>query len=220
MWEKFKKHRFNYFLYSIVGMILVSPLSPPYGDTKTFPFAACFYTFAVILILGLLVESRTSFILFAVFYMGLLAINVYFYLTHFHSKETFEIIATVMHSIVLVFLLKRLLFFLFNVKKVTSDHVKGGVAIYFLMGILWGLFYRIVYYLDPGSFVISNPNGENLFYFSYVTLASLGYGDIIPTSSVTQMLAIMETTLGQIFIAVFISRLMGFRIAHELNEKG
>jgi hypothetical protein len=217
MWDKIKKHKFDYFLYSIVGMIMISPFFSAYTDKEAFPLAACFYALAVILILGMVVVNRNLFLVLAAFYLGVCVLNLSAHYFRPDWQEALGIFTDVMHCFALIVLFKKLLSFLFKIKQVSSEHVKAGIAIYFLMGILWGFLYRILFYFNPSSFIFSNPGSGNLFYFSYVTLASLGYGDITPASGIAQMLAVMEVTLAQIYIAVFISRLMGFRIAHELT---
>lgn len=170
---------------------------------------ACVYTLTVVIILGTLLKDRLQFVLSAVLYGGVFALDILFTYTGSGLKETFDLLANAMHGIVFIALFVSLLLFLFKARRVTSDHVKGGVAAYFLMGILWGLFYRSVYFFDPSAFVFSHAGNNNLFYFSYVTLATLGYGDIVPASRFTQMLATMEAMIGQVFLAVFIARLLG-----------
>jgi hypothetical protein len=216
MWERVKKHKVDYFLFGIVGMLIVSPFFSAYADKEALPLAACFYAVAIIFILRLLVENRKMFFVLAAFYLGICVVNLVLHYSRSSWGEAFSIFVDVMHCLVLIVLFKKMISILFKVKKVTSEHVKAGIAIYFLMGILWGFLYRIFFYFDPGSFVFNNPHGD-LFYFSYVTLATLGYGDIIPTTGITQMLAVMEAMLSQIYIAVFISRLIGFRIAYEMT---
>jgi hypothetical protein len=122
------------------------------------------------------------------------------------------------YFIVLILFLRRLLKQLFKTGKVTADSIKGGICIYFLLGILWGIVYRSVYHLVPGSFAVAGDMCPNLFYFSFVTLASVGYGDIVPATRLVQMLAVLEAVTGQMFLAVYIARLLGMHMAHEMKK--
>jgi voltage-gated potassium channel Kch len=80
--------------------------------------------------------------------------------------------------------------------------------------------YRMLYYFDPTAFIFQGSTAINLFYFSYVTLTTVGYGDIVPASRLAETLAFMEAVTGQIFLAVFIARLMGLHIAHVIGRQG
>ena len=72
---------------------------------------------------------------------------------------------------------------------------------------------------DPGGCQAA-PGRENLFYFSYTTLTTLGYGDIVPANRITEMLASMESIVGQVFLAVFMARLLGAHISQEGSVQG
>ncbi len=101
----------------------------------------------------------------------------------------------------------------------------GSVCLYFMIGIVWGQFYQLCDVLDPGSFILDLSKLERhgilnafersnlLNYFSYVTLSTLGYGDISPVTRLTRTLAITEAILGQIYLAILVSRLVGLHIA-------
>jgi hypothetical protein len=96
-------------------------------------------------------------------------------------------------------------------KNVNFDAVAGGVFIYGLIGVLWFFLYSMLLYLQPEPF---NKAAEgSLFYFSYITLTTIGYGDIYPISQQARVLAAMEGMSGQIFLAVFLARLVGLYIA-------
>jgi len=103
---------------------------------------------------------------------------------------------------------------LFKTSEVTADTIRGGFAVYFLLGFLWSLFFQICLLKNPAS--IYFPEGSytfsTLLYFSFTTLTTLGYGDIVPVASMVRNLAILEAVFGQIFLASFIARLIGLHI--------
>jgi len=101
-------------------------------------------------------------------------------------------------------------------KTVTSDTIKGGISIYFLIGLLWAIFYDIASRIKPDSFVTLENRTINLFYYSYTTLTTLGYGDITPKSDGVKLLAICEAFVGQVYLAIFIAQLVGLSIAQKL----
>ncbi|MBM9512037.1 potassium channel family protein [Desulfogranum marinum] len=116
--------------------------------------------------------------------------------------------------------------YILHQRKPRPDTIYGGVCIYFFLGFLWSELYALTELFAPGSFSVSaaglslaNMKAE-LSYFSFVTLATLGYGEITPVGDMARTLAVMEAVVGQMFVAVFIARLVGFHLAGPLQSKG
>jgi len=97
--------------------------------------------------------------------------------------------------------------------RVDAEHIYAALSAYLLAGIFFGVLYHGVEHIWPGSFNIAGVKGEfplfDAMYFSFVTLATLGYGDLVPVSEVARGLAIIEAVSGQLFLAVMIARLVG-----------
>ncbi len=104
---------------------------------------------------------------------------------------------------------------MFRARRVTADTIVGGICVYLLIGLLWALVYILLNNLKSG--VISFEGDPSLFYFSFTTLTTLGYGDIVPKGRFVMMLANFEAISGQIFLAVFIARLVGLHTAQQLK---
>ena len=107
---------------------------------------------------------------------------------------------------------------IFTAPDVTADIVRGGISIYLLIGIVWALFYGIVATLDANAF--SQPLFlENSFlralHFSFTTLTTLGYGDIVPISEIAQVLTNLEAIVGQMYSTVFIAILVGGYLSQQ-----
>ncbi len=103
---------------------------------------------------------------------------------------------------------------IFNAKKVTLETISLAMCTYVLLGTLWTLMYIPLAVLDPNAFSFNIDNAtssqyDQLNYFSFVTLTTLGYGDILPLSPLARSLAILEALTGTLFLAVLISRLVG-----------
>jgi len=111
---------------------------------------------------------------------------------------------------------------IFRAKEVTRDIIGMALCTYVLLGALWMLFYIPVAAWDPDAFRFVTEHTTRdlspaLTYFSYVTLTTLGYGDIIPTSELARSLAILEAMTGTLFLAVLISRLVGTYSSNRKN---
>ena len=113
------------------------------------------------------------------------------------------------------FVVVQLLRFIVYAPRVDSEVLCAAVAGYLLSGLAWSLAYALVDRLDPNSFVFTlgpkfseSMNGFTALYFSFVTLSTVGYGEIIPVSGMARMLAIVEAMFGMFYVTLLIARLV------------
>lgn len=113
------------------------------------------------------------------------------------------------------FIVLRLLNFILKAPQVNSDILCAGVATYLLLGLLWAFAYRLVDRSVPDSFAYTvgpfashSLQGFNSLYFSITTLATSSYGGILPVSGLARMLAMSESMVGLLYVALLISRLV------------
>ena len=108
---------------------------------------------------------------------------------------------------------------LFTAKKVDATILLLAVNCYLLIGILWVFFYLLVEHANPGSFALAGnlemPVWKHLYYFSFVTLTTLGYGDIQPISAIARSLAMVEAVSGVLFTGILVARLVGIYSAKQ-----
>ena len=107
--------------------------------------------------------------------------------------------------------------------KVTTDNVLGALAAYLFIGLAMGLLYTVLESLHPFSFKTSSEIAKalanfhtrtaSLVYFSFTTLTTSGYGDILPGTPLTRTLAWMEAVAGQFYLAVLVAGLIGMRVS-------
>jgi len=113
--------------------------------------------------------------------------------------------------------------YIFRQENVTLETIYGAIAVYILIGLVWVFLYNLTELLHPGSFslaaVIDAESKKSLYFFSFVTLTTLGYGDITPVSGPARSLAMLEAIVGQMYIAVLIARLVGIHISQGLLKK-
>ena len=113
-----------------------------------------------------------------------------------------------------------------KMQDVTADTIFGALSLYMLIGITFMNGYVIAEFMEPGSFYVGaaqNPTGHfgpgDLLYFSYVTLTTLGYGDITPVLSIARSLAVLEAAIGVMFMAVVIGRVVGIYASKHGGEE-
>ncbi len=113
---------------------------------------------------------------------------------------------------------------LFKSTTVTLDTIYGAICIYIFIGIEWGTIYNAMELYAPGTFdlaKVQHASGEipnmawGFIYYSFVTLTTLGFGDITPISQSARSFAIVEAVTGQIYLTVLIARLVGMHIARR-----
>lgn len=114
----------------------------------------------------------------------------------------------------LIFVTSVLVWSIISNPSVTADTLAGAVSAYLLVGITFGLLYMTIESLVPGSFKDTIQPGKkftpaDLIFFSFVTLTTVGYGDIVPWAAHARSIAIIESVLGIMYPAVLISRLVG-----------
>jgi hypothetical protein len=102
---------------------------------------------------------------------------------------------------------------------VTLNRIIGALCIYLLLGVMWASFYGLVEFFAPGSFrAIGSDEAlplEHFIYYSFVTLTTVGYGDMTPLHPVARTLAYLEGAVGQLYIAVLVAGLVGRHVAEQ-----
>jgi hypothetical protein len=111
---------------------------------------------------------------------------------------------------------------------VTGDTISGALCVYLLIGLVWAFLFMLVESVHPGSFQLgegvktagdtAHPPSAPLslfLYFSFVTLSTVAYGDILPLTGPARGLAALEGIIGQFYLAVLVARLVGLYIVHR-----
>jgi len=109
---------------------------------------------------------------------------------------------------------------------VTGHRVRGAIAAYLLIAILFAYSYTLFYYLVPGAFQLpawveaGAERGETFFYFSMVALTTTGFGDITAIHPLARSLVMLEGFIGQLYPAILIARLVTLEIETRRSGKG
>jgi len=107
---------------------------------------------------------------------------------------------------------------------IDSNKIVGAICIYLLMGLIWTLMYLFLAQSIPGAFngleqVVWYDNFANVAYYSFVTLTTLGYGDISPVTPIARFLVYMEAVVGVFYMAILVASLIGVSI-NESQKNG
>ena len=119
----------------------------------------------------------------------------------------------------------------FRADSVSLGTLRGAVCVYLLIGIFWATLYAVVETVHPGSFSFPDPAGAGaaveasrgavagFFYYSFVILTTLGYGDIAPRTELARTLSWFEALVGQLFIALTLARLVAVHVSQSLRDE-
>jgi voltage-gated potassium channel len=108
--------------------------------------------------------------------------------------------------------------FAMRAQVINAEQIYAALSVYLLAGLFFGLLHWTIELTWPGSFGAAGASSPARFplstaiYFSFVTLATLGYGDVVPTTEVARGVAVLEAVGGQLYVAVTIARLVGTQL--------
>jgi len=175
---------------------------------------------SAILISGLYAASHKR----RLFYIGLLiafpALAVH-WLSYFVDVPSSFMVGEVFGALFFTFLVVLILHYLSKEKKITADVIAGAICGYLLIGLMWSSFYSVLEALQPGSFQVPDhlsTDSSYFTYYSYVTLTTLGFGDIIPATNQARGLSVLESITGPVYLAVLVARLIGMGISQSMGK--
>lgn len=141
----------------------------------------------------------------------------------FIDQPILTLLDSIFSMIFFGYIITLILSYIFKHREVSLETIYGAIVVYILIGIFWVFLYNLTEFLHPNSFALPAADAVHtkipLYFFSFVTLTTLGYGDITPISGPAKSLAMLEAIVGQMYIAVLIARLVGMHISQGLVKK-
>jgi len=148
---------------------------------------------------------------------------------HAFGVENTDIWGKALIAVFLVYVATLILRTVLRTTEIDVEVILGALCVYLLFALVWGVAYQIVALRHPGAFAIppallegaSNPEqaiGAAMQYFSFVTITTLGYGDIQPIIPIARSLAITEALFGQIYLVTLIARLVSMESDQKLTR--
>jgi voltage-gated potassium channel len=140
------------------------------------------------------------------------------------QSETGQQIFAFEHVITILFISTIIYLIILQVvrsKDVSLNMILGVITIYILFGMVAGSCNQLIYHFNHEAFTgnLDPTDNADLKYFSYVTMTTLGYGDISPVSQLARATAVFFSLLGQIYLAVVIALIVGKYVSHSDREK-
>lgn len=208
---------FSYLLAGLVGFLTIGPVAQSiFGMANG---AALLFCLNATLLTGIfsLQESRRLFL------TGVVLAVIITMLSIVNALNPSLLLQLWGLAIILVFFVVSItlaLTHLFSSGSISLSRITGGVCIYLMLGITWAILYVYLYRYVPGVFMGLPPSDEtvvlwDLIYFSFVTMSTLGYGDITPVGSMARTLAYMQAVTGQLYIAILIGAMVGSYVSNQ-----
>jgi len=178
--------------------------------------------FSLILISGvaLVANSRLALVLATLLAAGTAAIG---WIELYQPSRQLTVIGVSLWILFFSMLAAVILVRVFREGKINFHRIQGAVCVYLLLGVIWAGCYRLVVQFDPEAFnlpasLADAPLMSKLVYFSFVTLTTVGYGDVTAVHSMARSLALLEALTGQLFPAVLIARLVAMEVSHREDK--
>lgn len=213
------------FAYLLTGLLFILVAGPVvYEFTQYTPSLVWQITFTLTLIVGIwsLMDNRRWFIAGIVLVVADLVLTAYALTTGSVIADTITTFLEIgFIALTLVFALDHVLFG----RGMDLNRITGAICVYMLLGILLGMLNYLVYRWIPGSFNgidAAEVRTENfaLLYYSFVTMTTLGYGDITPESPLARVVAYLAAIAGQFYIAILVAMVVGQYLSQGNEQDG
>ncbi len=150
--------------------------------------------------------------------------------TYFVETPFLFLLSSALGVLFFAFTAGTILAYVLKQDKVTRDIIYGAVCVYLMIGLTWAFVFSLLEGLQPGSFSLEQVQAGTLesgpdrvffpfIYYSFVTLTTLGYGDITPLTPPAQTFSFLEAIIGQIYLVVLVARLVGLHITQSVKNK-
>ena len=206
-------------LASLVLMIFVGGPLAALGPRGRYVFDAFF---SLVLLSGVIAVPRRRLLPFAVAAVTLFALVVR-WTTHGPPSATIAAWDDVLSILCLIMFCVFVLFQVFRAGRITAYRIQGAIVAYLLLGLVWAAAYGAIDHVIPGAFQfppapVAAPLEHGLAYYSFVTLTTLGYGDIVPLHPVARSLSMAEALVGQLYPAILIARLVSMELSSRRRD--
>lgn len=216
----FKKLFENYFhnpnyLYFLISLLLLIIL-PPFIYTSNLGKFSFEVIYAATLILGSIHITRNYWELFSSMILSTIVFALFILnSTSFTLGISSSVLSTVLFSLFFINLIK----YIINTKKVNSNALFACISGYILLGIVSSLFFSLLLiYTQELPFKSEENNFYDLIYFSFTTITSVGYGDIVPTTPLAKSVTILVSIAGQLYLTFIVGIIIGKYLVHQTSN--
>ncbi len=198
------KSRFLYIILAIMLVILVTPFIRQSGITGHLITTLLAALIPLTSFYALTADRNRAIIILFIAAPFVILDGMSMFFTNRYLMIASISFGTILYFYIIILLVINLL----SYRVVTADLIYCAISTYFLIGVMWAGIYFVLEGISPGSFSGISETAD-LLYFSFVTLTTVGFGDITPQSVLGKRLAVFEAAMGGIYLAVIIAMIVG-----------
>ena len=217
--------KYTYLLVSLLFLFLISPL---FEGLYVANFIVSIFFFAVLVSAVYALSQNKGLFVFSI--LLLCPALVGNWSVFFVESLSLEVIGRSFSALFLAYSVICMMNHVFREDHVTADTIAGAICVYLLIGLTWAYLYSVTELLLPGSFIFEpfttrspgslvHDKSSLFFYYSFVTLTTLGYGDISPITPPARSLSMLEAMIGPIYLTVLVARLVALQISHSGKDR-
>jgi hypothetical protein len=212
--QRLSQNRFFILLVLILLTIGLTPFLDQFIHTR---MLMDFFLTAVFLAVVFAIGSKRSHLIISL--ILLLPLIVSTWSIYFHGINEIKLLPTIFGALFFGYTVIIILQIVFRSTEVTRETIFAAVVAYLLVALMWAFVYMILEFLIPGSFSFPEQGtwsgAQRFHYLSFVTITTLGYGDITPTTGMSSALALLEAVIGQIYLVVLVAWLVGTYVSRK-----
>jgi len=212
--QKLHDFRFLVLLILILLMLVLTPFFDEFIQTRI--LMDIFLTTIFISIIYTIRLKRTQAIIASILVFPLIVAT---WSTYFIEIKTISLLTRIFGVLFFAYAAINILRIIVKSEKVTRETIFAAIVAYLLIALMWAFLYMILELASPGSFSFPDwgSRGETMQfeYLSFVTITTLGYGDITPVTDKASALVIIEAVIGQIYLVVLVAWLVGMHVSRR-----
>lgn len=206
--------KFFYVLASLVLFFIVSP----FLTADQFSDFVLSVIFSLFIGVSINASAENKWVLAGTLVFGTLSLISYWDMTFFRASSGLDVHHYMVNIVFMALITYAVLSTVARQKNVTKDTMFGAISGYLLIGLAWAFIYLMIDCMSANAFTdhvpatTSRDLEQHFIYYSFITLTTVGYGDMVANTNIARMFSWMEAVVGQIYLAVWISQLVGLRI--------
>ena len=208
------EERFLILICLILGLLLLVPILNRFVAIHI--FLDLFLTAIAILIVYTISHQKRYVAVGVLFAIVMLAS---LWLQYFLQNKGIAVIAMIAGILFISVVIAIILGFMFKSKVINREIIYQAILLYLLAALWWAFLYTFLKLVDPPSFNIDFDQLEKYFlafqYYSFVTITTLGYGDITPVTEVAKAFSVLEAIVGQLYLVVAVAWLVGMHVSSK-----
>jgi len=212
--QVFSQSRFLILLVLILLTIVLTPFLDDFIETR---ILMDFFLTVIFITIILAIRSKRSQLIIASFLAVPLILSTWSF--YFVELRSISLMTRIFGALFFGYSVINILHIVVQSEEVTKETIFAAIVAYLLIALTWSFLYMILELMIPGSFVFPDKSFRaetmQFEYFSFVTITTLGYGDIIPLSNKASALALLEALIGQVYLVVLVAWLVGMHVSRR-----